>query len=63
MIVGTFSKSLGCVGGYAVSRKHDLAQLRAASGQGYALIDGAVARVPVHTPGGDTNALLGDIKK
>ncbi len=31
VIVGTFSKSLGCVGGYAVSRKHDLAQLRAAA--------------------------------
>ena len=27
-----------------------LAQLRAASGQDYAFIDGAVARVPVHTP-------------
>ena len=31
VIVGTFSKSLGCIGGYAVSRKHDLAQLRAAA--------------------------------
>ncbi|HEY6599771.1 MAG TPA: aminotransferase class I/II-fold pyridoxal phosphate-dependent enzyme [Pseudomonadales bacterium] len=31
VIVGTFSKSLGCVGGYAVSRKHDLGQLRAAA--------------------------------
>ncbi len=31
IIVGTFSKSLGCIGGYAVSRKHDLAQLRAAA--------------------------------
>jgi len=28
VIVGTFSKSLGCVGGYAVSRRHDLAMLR-----------------------------------
>jgi 8-amino-7-oxononanoate synthase len=28
IIVGTFSKSLGCVGGYAVSRKHDLDSLR-----------------------------------
>ncbi len=31
VIVGTFSKSLGCVGGYAISRKHDLSQLRAAA--------------------------------
>jgi hypothetical protein len=31
VIVGTFSKSLGCIGGYAVSRKHDLAMLRAAA--------------------------------
>jgi len=29
VIVGTFSKSLGCVGGYAVSRRHDLTMLRA----------------------------------
>src|SRR5262245_520021 len=29
VVVGTFSKSLGCVGGYAVSRKHDLTKLRA----------------------------------
>jgi 8-amino-7-oxononanoate synthase len=28
VIVGTFSKSLGCVGGYAVSRRHDLNALR-----------------------------------
>jgi len=31
VIVGTFSKSLGCVGGYAVSRRHDLTMLRAAA--------------------------------
>ena len=31
VVVGTFSKSLGCVGGYAVSRKHDLTKLRAAA--------------------------------
>src|SRR4029077_6522632 len=31
VIVGHFSKSLGSVGGYAVSRKHDLAHLRAAA--------------------------------
>lgn len=31
VIVGTFSKSLGCVGGYAVSRRHDLTTLRAAA--------------------------------
>jgi 8-amino-7-oxononanoate synthase len=31
VIVGTFSKSLGCIGGYAVSRKHDLTMLRAAA--------------------------------
>jgi 8-amino-7-oxononanoate synthase len=31
VVVGTFSKSLGCVGGYAVSRKHDLSKLRAAA--------------------------------
>jgi 8-amino-7-oxononanoate synthase len=31
VVVGTFSKSLGCVGGYAISRKHDLSQLRAAA--------------------------------
>src|SRR4030095_7864842 len=29
VVVGTFSKSLGCVGGYAVSRRHDLTKLRA----------------------------------
>lgn len=28
IIIGTFSKSLGCVGGYAVSRTHDLDSLR-----------------------------------
>jgi 8-amino-7-oxononanoate synthase len=31
VIVGTFSKSLGCVGGYAVSRRHDVSMLRAAA--------------------------------
>ena len=31
VVVGTFSKSLGTVGGYAVSRRHDLSQLRAAA--------------------------------
>ena len=31
VIVGTFSKSLGCVGGYAVSRHHDLTSLRGAA--------------------------------
>ena len=31
VIVGTFSKSLGSVGGYAVSRRHDLSLLRAAA--------------------------------
>ena len=31
VVVGTFSKSLGCVGGYAVSRRHDLSLLRAAA--------------------------------
>jgi 8-amino-7-oxononanoate synthase len=31
VIVGTFSKSLGCVGGYAVSRRHDLSSMRAAA--------------------------------
>jgi 8-amino-7-oxononanoate synthase len=31
VVVGTFSKSLGCVGGYAVSRRHDLTLLRAAA--------------------------------
>jgi 8-amino-7-oxononanoate synthase len=31
VVVGTFSKSLGCVGGYAVSRRHDLSMLRAAA--------------------------------
>src|SRR5215510_14375910 len=31
VIVGTFSKSLGCVGGYAVSRHHDLSKLRTAA--------------------------------
>lgn len=31
VIVGTFSKSLGCVGGYALSRRHDLTMLRAAA--------------------------------
>jgi len=31
VIVGTFSKSLGCIGGYAVSRRHDLTMLRAAA--------------------------------
>lgn len=31
IVVGTFSKSLGCVGGYAVSRRHDLDPLRAAA--------------------------------
>ena len=30
-MTGTFSKSLGCVGGYAVSRTHDLDVLRVAS--------------------------------
>ncbi len=28
VVVGTFSKSLGCVGGYAVSRRHDINALR-----------------------------------
>jgi 8-amino-7-oxononanoate synthase len=31
VIVGTFSKSLGCVGGFAVSRRHDLGGLRGAA--------------------------------
>jgi 8-amino-7-oxononanoate synthase len=31
VIVGTFSKSLGCVGGFAVSRLHDLKTMRAAA--------------------------------
>jgi 8-amino-7-oxononanoate synthase len=31
VVTGTFSKSLGCVGGYAVSRMHDLDVLRVAS--------------------------------
>jgi 8-amino-7-oxononanoate synthase len=31
VVVGTFSKSLGCVGGYAVSRMHDLDALRTAA--------------------------------
>ena len=31
VIVGTFSKSLGCVGGFAVSRRHDLDKLRVAA--------------------------------
>jgi 8-amino-7-oxononanoate synthase len=31
VVVGTFSKSLGCVGGYAVSRMHDLDNLRIAA--------------------------------
>jgi 8-amino-7-oxononanoate synthase len=31
LVVGTFSKSLGCVGGYAVSRRHDLDPLRIAA--------------------------------
>jgi 8-amino-7-oxononanoate synthase len=31
VVVGTFSKSLGCVGGFAVSRRHDLAGLRGAA--------------------------------
>jgi len=31
LVVGTFSKSLGCVGGFAVSRMHDLDPLRVAA--------------------------------
>jgi len=31
VVVGTFSKSLGCVGGFAVSRRHDLSGLRGAA--------------------------------